>query len=381
MWGNPNPGTLTRSQTGLIGLSQTGVHPATREARSTLQTTIPTRNDELSVTIPLIGHSRRRPRPTRLQERQPQPNRGNRSRNLRLLNPRQSNQNILNSTLDLLLLRQQDHKGEPHPITFLSSRAAAPLTAVLRTQIKAAYKSTLQDPDHDPNQSAPNKAGGNRTAWQVASNAAFGAACALAFRHLAASTPSFHPTLPLLAPRPGLGLHSWSPALILGAISFWSACAGDTFASELGILSSAPPRLVTTLRTVPKGTNGGVSPWGLLMSLAGGLVVGTASAVSLALEDKAGAGLLIGGWPSWVVVIGVAGASGVVGSLIDSVLGATVQETVYSPSRGKIVHHREAHRTEALQVRGYSLLSNNGVNVVSSVATAAGVMWAVRRWA
>ncbi len=134
---------------------------------------------------------------------------------------------------------------------------------------------------------------------------------------------------------------------------------------------------------MPKGTNGGVSPWGLLMSLAGGLVVGAASVASLALEDKAVAGLTFGSQrvPWWAVVVAVAGGSGVVGSLIDSVLGATVQQTVYSPSRGKIVHHKDAHPTEVLQVRGFNLLSNNGVNVASSVATAAAVVWAVRSWA
>lgn len=210
------------------------------------------------------------------------------------------------------------------------------------------------------------------------SNAGLGAACAVCWRHLAA-LGAFDPALSVLASRPGL--QSWSPALVLGAVAFWSACAGDTFASELGILSARPPVLVTTLRPVPKGTNGGISPWGVLMSLAGGIAVGAASAVTLALEDGAVAGLVVGGLPWWAVVVGVAGASGVVGSLIDSVLGATVQQTVYSPSRSKIVHHKEARPDEMVQVRGWDVLSNNGVNVASSVATAVGVVWAVRQWA
>lgn len=39
----------------------------------------------------------------------------------------------------------------------------------------------------------------------------------------------------------------------------FGCCLGDTLASELGILSTHPPILLTTLRPVPPGTNGGLS--------------------------------------------------------------------------------------------------------------------------
>jgi uncharacterized protein (TIGR00297 family) len=101
-----------------------------------------------------------------------------------------------------------------------------------------------------------------------------------------------------------------------GAIA---AATADTWATEGGRWSSAPPRLITTGRSVSPGVSGGVTAAGTLASVAASLFI---AAVALALGAvphagaTGGAGLAMAGW------IAVAGLTG---SLFDSVLGATVE--------------------------------------------------------
>lgn len=139
---------------------------------------------------------------------------------------------------------------------------------------------------------------------------------------------------------------SWMCLALLGAL----ACSsGDTWASEVGpVLSQSQPRLITTWKEVPaggcghsgsapkykcanfytlaqnlffcKGTNGGVTPAGLIASFLGGLVVGVAYFVTqlLLVNDLNMAD------PQWPLVL-YGGVAGLLGSMLDSFLGAHMQ--------------------------------------------------------
>ena len=62
---------------------------------------------------------------------------------------------------------------------------------------------------------------------------------------------------------------------------------GDTLASELGILSNTPPILLTTLKTVPPGTNGALSLLGTAASIGGGMAMGWTMWATLSVENAA----------------------------------------------------------------------------------------------
>lgn len=155
----------------------------------------------------------------------------------------------------------------------------------------------------------------------------------------------------------------------LGCLSALACCCGDTWASEVGSVLGSTPRLITTWRRVPKGTNGAVSVVGTLCSLAGGLTVGVAYWITWAVfaylrsEQDTRTNEV-----SQLPVILIAGIAGLVGSLVDSVLGATVQYSGYSEKLGRVVN--QPGGDEVKHISGINIIGNHAVNLVSSLITA-----------
>jgi uncharacterized protein (TIGR00297 family) len=94
---------------------------------------------------------------------------------------------------------------------------------------------------------------------------------------------------------------SWPVAA--GALA---AATADTWATEIGSWSPHPPRLITTWKPVPAGTDGGVTLLGTAGGMGGALFLGGCTALLFS--------------PALAVVW-----AGLVGLLVDSLLGATVQ--------------------------------------------------------
>ena len=112
-----------------------------------------------------------------------------------------------------------------------------------------------------------------------------------------------------------------------------------------------------------------------LYSLAGGLAVGLGYFVALLVfVNFSQCGNQVT-WTSQGRVIVLGGVAGLVGSVVDSLLGATVQYSGYSTKLDKVVnspsHHAEAGRIE--HVSGMDILDNHAVNFVSSLITAIAV--------
>lgn len=151
-------------------------------------------------------------------------------------------------------------------------------------------------------------------------------------------------------------------AAFLGVMATVNA---DTWATELGVLSELPPRLVTTGEEVSPGTSGGVTRLGIWASVAGALLIGTVATMLTQLEALA-TGV---GWSIEAVSYSLlAVAGGVVGSLFDSLLGATVQGIYYCDQCAKETENPVHHCGQAARPwRGWGWLNNDLVNWVASL--------------
>lgn len=129
---------------------------------------------------------------------------------------------------------------------YASARAGALLisffvTSSLVTRLGARTKKRLE---------ADFKEGGGRDWHQVLSNSPATVLCVLMLLRGGETETLFHGYLAQLA-----------------------AMQGDTWSSELGVLATRLPRLVTTGRPVPTGTNGGMTPEGTMAAVVGGAVL------------------------------------------------------------------------------------------------------------
>ena len=98
--------------------------------------------------------------------------------------------------------------------------------------------------------------------------------------------------------------------LLAGASAALAEAAGDTVSSELGQVFGGTPRLITTLRRVPAGSDGGITVPGTLLAFL------AAAFICLTCQS---AGLL-GAESYWPVLI-----AAFLGTLLDSLLGATLE--------------------------------------------------------
>ncbi len=183
--------------------------------------------------------------------------------------------------------------------------------------------------------------GATRDARQVLANGGAAAFCAIA-------SATFR----------WLGAPHAAEAMAIAAIVSIAGVAGDTWASEIGSRLGGRPRLITTFAVAQPRTSGAVTWVGSIAAAAGGAVVGLSAAL-----------FGFGGTALTAAVIGA--AAGLVGSTIDSVLGASVQAVWHckacdGPSDVSL-HSCGAATTH---VRGYVGVDNDAVNALTAVSLA-----------
>ena len=148
----------------------------------------------------------------------------------------------------------------------------------------------------------------------------------------------------LVAPAP-----EWT-ALAVGSIA---ASEADTWGTEIGTWLGADPRSILTMRPVPPGTSGNVT------------IAGTAGTFLGASLIALSAALL--GAPRPICI--AAGAGGIGGALVDSLIGATLQSRRWcdacDAATERVVH--DCGQPTRL-AGGYRWLDNDAVNLVCGAA-------------
>jgi uncharacterized membrane protein len=146
-----------------------------------------------------------------------------------------------------------------------------------------------------------------------------------------------------------------------GAIA---TAAADTWATEIGSRSATQPRSILTLQPTAPGASGGVTVAGLAASAVAATLFAGLATVPVSSSPR---------HPSPRAIAIALG--GFTGALVDSVLGATVQEVRFCDSCA-VETEDHVHRcgTETRVMRGTRWCDNDMVNAIATAAGAATAM-------
>jgi uncharacterized protein (TIGR00297 family) len=155
---------------------------------------------------------------------------------------------------------------------------------------------------------------------------------------------------------------AWRPELTAAFLCALAEANADTWATEIGSASSAVPRIIVTMRPARPGSSGAVSMPGLIAALAGAMLIGATAMLFRAGSHPA-------------TDAAVAALGGFAGSLIDSILGATLQAQ-YRPCGSHTDGDGTSYLTErrspgSTLVRGFRFVGNDTVNFLSTAVAAA----------
>lgn len=153
-------------------------------------------------------------------------------------------------------------------------------------------------------------------------------------------------------------IHHFEPGPL--PLAVFCACLGeacsDTWASEIGVLSTRDPVSILTFTRVPRGLSGGVSLLGT-----GAALLSSVLYAMFAFSCYRGIGMSL----SLLVCL-----SSFVGVMVDSLLGATIQAHYYDEKEDLFTEHSHDREGNALKLaRGIRFMDNDMVNLTSNVVT------------
>lgn len=139
------------------------------------------------------------------------------------------------------------------------------------------------------------------------------------------------------------------PTLFLAALATVNA---DTWATELGRLSGQKPRSLRDWKPITPGTSGAVSVAGTLATIAGAVIIPLS---------------VYWFWPLNLAQFLCVCWAGVLGSLIDSLLGASLQAQYRDLTSNELTERESVNGRATKHVRGLLWLNNDWVNFFASL--------------
>mgnify|MGYP001259891161 CR=1 FL=1 len=140
---------------------------------------------------------------------------------------------------------------------------------------------------------------------------------------------------------------------LIGFISSIAIATGDTLATEIGLLSSKKPRLITNFKQVETGRSGGITILGSLASIIGIIIIILSSSIN--------------GFSVNIDLLSIAIIGSFCGILIDSILGATVQAQYFCDKCEKFTELASHHEQQNKLIKGRAFIDNNIVNLFSTL--------------
>lgn len=152
---------------------------------------------------------------------------------------------------------------------------------------------------------------------------------------------------------------------LFSGAAFIASASSDTWSTEIGTLNKSEPYFILNLRKkVPKGTSGGVSILGTFGALFGSFLIGFGLLISFLIENT------YRNFTNVIIAVVILLLLGFCGSIIDSILGASVQKKYLCPNCNKIVeenYHPLCETNNLKKIRNYTFLDNNTVNLTSNL--------------
>jgi uncharacterized protein (TIGR00297 family) len=150
----------------------------------------------------------------------------------------------------------------------------------------------------------------------------------------------------------------WTVALA-GSIA---AVTADTWATEIGRRSRSIPRSILSGAPVARGTSGGVTALGTAGSIAGAVLIACCAA--------AGA-LAAGSTISPARLAAAVALAGIAGSLVDSLLGASLQALFRCPRCGMVSERpTDGCGQPGTLIKGWAFVNNDAVNLAAAASGA-----------